>query len=495
MTPFADVRVRIAPSPTGYLHVGTARTALFNYMFAKRHGGQFILRIEDTDRERSKDEYTHNIFESLKALGLQWDEGPDKGGPAGPYRQTERLVLYQDWAAKLLQAGLAYHSYWTPAELEAERQRAQAEKHQEVFVDRCRDPEFREHLAQQPTADGSPRKPSLKFRIPDGRGDVVFQDLIRGEVSFDTALIGDFVIMKSDGTPSYNFAVVVDDLLMRISHVIRGEDHISNTPKQILLYEALQAPTPQFAHVSMILAPDRSKLSKRHGAVAVSDYIREGYLPEAFCNFLALLGWSPPDGEEVAPLSQFISQFDLGRITLSPAIFEKDKLNHINGKVIRQLPMSQFLVLARPYLHDFDLDSYAPEQLALLLDAVRERICLLSELPAQVDYFFGQSVILDAKLVGEVLAGPEAIAVLQCFQNEFLPTADFASPETLEPGIKAFTERLKPLKTKTVMWAVRAAITGRVQGIDLSKTLYLLGRDRLQHRVETALVLANGQAV
>lgn len=487
-----DVRVRIAPSPTGFLHVGTARTALFNALFAKGHQGTFILRIEDTDRERSEEKYTRNIYESLHALGLHWDEGPDIGGPYAPYAQSERLHLYTEWAEKLIESGHAYYCYHTQSELDAEREKAQAEKRAYIYNGACRDAQCRDALAQKPSDDGTPRKPSLRFHVPNERGVLTFQDKVRGEVSFDTALLGDFVIMKSDGTPSYNYAVVIDDWLMKITHVIRGEDHISNTPRQILLYEALGATPPEFAHVGMILAPDRTKLSKRHGAVAVSDYIRQGYLPEAFCNFLALLGWSPPDGEEIGTLAHFAQQFELERITHSPAIFEKDKLNFLNGKMIRTLPLEQLLEVSRPYLHDFDLGQYAPEKLYMLLDAVREPITVLSELPDAINYFFGQSVIIDAQLVGEVLTGPEPTQVLERFQSEFMATTDFSTPDAIGLALKAFTNALKPMKAKTVMWTLRASITGRTHGADLSKTLYILGHDVVSHRIRTAITLTTG---
>lgn len=487
-----DIRVRIAPSPTGYLHVGTARTALFNYLFAKGHQGKFILRIEDTDLERSKEEFTKNIFESLKALGLQWDEGPDIGGPYAPYAQSERLSTYQEWAQKLIDTGHAYYCYHTQLELDAEREKAQAEKRPFIYSGSCRDTHFREELAQKPADDGSKRKPSLRFRVSDNRGMITFQDHVRGEVSFDSNLLGDFVIMKSDGTPSYNYAVVIDDMMMKISHVIRGEDHISNTPRQLLIYEALQAQAPEFAHVGMILAPDRSKLSKRHGAVAVSDYIKQGYLPDAFCNFIALLGWSPPDGEEIGTLDHFAKQFQLNRITQSPAVFEKDKLNFINGKLIRSMPLSELLAASRPYLQAFGLSQYSEDKLEMILDAVREPITVLGELPEQINYFFGQSVVLDAQLVGEVLVGVEPEQVLNHFKSQFLANTDFSTPESIATALKEFTNSLKPIKTKTVMWAIRVAVTGRTHGADLSKTLYILGKETVSHRVTTAITLSSG---
>lgn len=481
-----DIRVRIAPSPTGFLHVGTARTALFNFLFAKGQQGKFILRIEDTDIERSQETYTKNIYDSLNALGLQWDEGPDIGGPYGPYRQMERLDIYREWAQKLQNEGKAYLCYCTETELDAERQKVSEAKGNYVYSRRCCDPAVVAELKKDPA-----RKPTMRFLVPQDKPQLTFNDEIRGEISFDMALIGDFVLMKSNGTPSYNFAVVVDDMLMKISHVIRGEDHISNTPKQILLFEAFGVQKPAFAHVGMILAPDRSKLSKRHGATAVSDYINQGYLPEAFCNFLALLGWSPPNGEEVGTIESFAKEFSLNRIAQNAAVFDHEKLNWINGVYIRSLALPDLLNRAKPFLHDFDLSQYPDEKLMLMLEAVREPITLLSNLPSAVNYFFGQTVILDAQIVGEVLMNSESQQVLRAFKDQYMANADFSSPEPLGVALKAFTESMKPLKTKTVMWAIRVALTGRTHGADLSKTLYILGKDRVNYRLESVLKLTS----
>jgi nondiscriminating glutamyl-tRNA synthetase len=477
-----EIRVRIAPSPTGFLHVGTARTALFNYLFAKGHCGKFILRIEDTDTERSQEVYTQNIYDSLKALGLTWDEGPDVGGPYGPYRQMERLSIYQEWAEKLLDAGLAYYDYTSEAELEALRQKASETKQDFVF----RKPDWDAQTLEQFKADPS-RKPSIRFQIPLGQKTVLVQDIIRGDIPFDTSLMGDFVIMKSNGTPSYNFAVVVDDILMKISHVIRGEDHISNTPKQILLFQALRHPLPQFAHVGMILAPDRTKLSKRHGATAVSEFIKQGYLPEAFCNFLALLGWAPPDGEEFATVEKLASQFDLAKIAHNPAIFDKDKLHWLNGMTIRDLPLAEFVQRAQPFIQELDLTAYTPQQLSILLDAVRSKITLLEELPHHLAPFIGLDVAIDEQVRQEVLMTEDTRQVLLTFESTFLSQNDLMDTHQISDGLKAFSESLKPMKTKTVMWAIRAAVTGRTQGTDLPVTLQLLGKDRVAKRVADAL--------
>ena len=310
-----NIRVRIAPSPSGNLHIGTARTALFNYLYAKKTGGEFVLRIEDTDLERSNQEYTQNIFDSLKALGLQWDEGPDVGGKYGPYYQSERFDIYPKYAQILLDKGYAYECFCTPEELEAEKEEAMKNHRAYVYSRKCM------NLTEEEKAGLRAKgiKPSIRFKVE--HKELIFNDLVKGELKFDTNLIGDFVIMKSNGTPTYNFAVVIDDMLMKISHIIRGEDHISNTPKQILIYEALGAEVPKFGHLGMILAPDRSKLSKRHGATAVSDFVKQGYLTDALINFVALLGWAPSDGVEIKPVDEIAKDFRIHDVSSSNSIF------------------------------------------------------------------------------------------------------------------------------------------------------------------------------
>lgn len=325
-----EIRVRIAPSPSGNLHIGTARTALFNYLFAKKEGGKFVLRIEDTDAERTKQEYIDNIFDSLKALGLNWDEGPDVGGPYGPYTQSERFDIYPKYAQILLDKGYAYECWCTNEELEQEKEEAVKNHKPYVYSRKCLNitPEQKEQYIKEG------RKPSIRFKVE--HKELIFNDMVKGELKFDTSLIGDFVIMKSNGTPTYNFAVVIDDMLMKISHIIRGEDHISNTPKQILIYEALGAKVPEFGHLGMILAPDRSKLSKRHGATAVSDFVKEGYLTDALINFVALLGWAPSDSVEIKTVDEIAKDFRINEISSSNSIFEYDKLNWMNGQYIKK---------------------------------------------------------------------------------------------------------------------------------------------------------------
>lgn len=481
----SSVRVRIAPSPTGNLHVGTARTALFNYLFARRCGGTFILRIEDTDRQRSERRFVDNIYEGLRALGLHWDEGPDVGGAFGPYIQSERLHVYQPLAEQLVQLGHAYYDFTSEEELETLRQKAAEAQQPFVYRGEALDEEeqARRLEAKEPY--------SIRFRIPRTLNTLVVQDAIRGEVTFDAALQGDFVILKSDGTPSYNFAVVVDDHQMGITHVLRGEDHLPNTPRQQLLYSAFGWPLPVFGHLGMILSPDRSKLSKRHGATAVADYVHQGYLPEAFVNFLALLGWSSPDGEELLTLAQLVERFALERVSHSGAIFDKDKLNWMNGHYIRQLPLPDLLQRCLPYWQEagYDMARYHNGQLETLLLVTRDTFTTLSDVVEATRLFFQPTVTVEPKIVQDVLATPEAVQVMNFALNTWLNEADFTSGETLQLALKQLTQSLKPLKPKTILWTIRAAVTGQVQGPDLSQTLWLLGRVTVEERFRAAKAL------
>ncbi|MDD3150855.1 MAG: glutamate--tRNA ligase [Candidatus Gastranaerophilales bacterium] len=475
-----DIRVRIAPSPTGNLHVGTARTALFNYLFAKNMGGKFILRIEDTDIERSKEEYTQNIYDSLKAMGLQWDEGPDVGGKYGPYKQSDRLDLYNEFAQKLVASGHAYEGWCTQEELEAEKEIAQVEKNPYVYSKKC----LTATPEQIETYKKEDRKPILRFKVPDKK--VQFNDLVKGNLEFDTSLIGDFAIMKSNGTPTYNFAVVVDDIQMKMSHIIRGEDHISNTARQILIYEAFGAKIPEFAHVGMILAPDRSKLSKRHGATAVSEFIQQGYLPEAFVNFITLLGWSPADGEEIKPLDDIIKAFSIDRISSSPAVFEFDKLNWMNGQYIRHMDVKELTQRVKPYLTKYDLSQYSEEQLNYLVEIVREPLTVLGDITDSVSYFFGENVNIDDEIKSTVIDTPETQQVLPKF-IELCETLDFSNVEKIHEQLDEFRQAMKPLKPKQTMWAIRAALTGLTRGADIGSVIYLLGKERVISRVQKAI--------
>lgn len=475
-----NIRVRIAPSPTGFLHVGTARTALFNFLFARKYNGKFILRIEDTDLERSQEKYTQNIYDSLKALGLNWDEGPDVGGEYAPYKQSERFELYKKYADKLLDEGAAYLCWCTQEELEAEKEKALIEKEQHLYSGKCKNltPEQIENYRQEG------RKPVIRFKVPLEH--IKFDDLIKGPLDFKKGIIGDFVIMKSNGTPTYNFAVVIDDIKMRISHVIRGEDHISNTPKQILIYKALGYELPEYAHVGMILAPDRTKLSKRHGATAVSDFVEQGYLPEAFVNFLALLGWSPASGQEIMNLDELIQAFTLDRISPSPAIFEFDKLNWMNGQYIRNLPVPEITKRVKPYLRNYDLSVYTESQLETMVAAVREPLTKLSEITDAVSYFFNDIINTDPEIV-KIIETPESQRVLAKFY-EIADSINYENIDEIHNQLTDFRKSINDLKPKQIMWAIRAALTGRTRGADMAAVISLLGMKKVKSRIKNALL-------
>lgn len=485
----SEVRVRIAPSPSGNLHVGTARTALFNYLFAKKNNGKFILRIEDTDAERTSQEYIDNIFDSLKALGLNWDEGPDVGGEYGPYTQSERFDIYPIYAQKLVEAGFAYECYCTPEELEAEKEEATANKKPYVYSKKCENLTAEEKAAL--AAEG--RKPAIRFNISKAQkafhstSELAFDDLVKGELKVNTDLLGDFVIMKSNGTPTYNFAVVVDDLLMKISHIIRGEDHISNTFKQILIYEALGAEVPRFGHLGMILAPDRSKLSKRHGATAVSEFVENGYLTEALINFVALLGWAPSDGSEIKPVDEIAADFRIGEISSSNSIFEYDKLRWMNGHYIKALSIEELKAKLLPYLKQYDLKELTDAEFTRMVEITREPLVLLSDITDAVPYFFGESVEIEPEVKSEVLDLDISQDVLKAFVEQAKGWA--FDEETLHEKLEAFRGEFKEkgIKPKQTMWAIRAAVTGRTKGADMTATLAILGQNKVLKRVQAAI--------
>ena len=384
-------RVRMAPSPTGYFHIGSARTALFNYLFARKNGGKFILRIEDTDKTRSKKEYEENILESLRWLKIYWDEGPDKEGEFGPYRQSERLDIYEKYLKQLLEEGKAYYCFCSREELEIQRQE---------MISRGMAPRYSGHCRNLPQSTINEylkegRKPVIRLKMPEKK--IKFKDLIRGEIEVDLSLIGDVVIAKSLKEPLYNFSVVIDDYLMQITHVIRGEDHISNTPKQIVLQEALGFPRPIYAHLPMILGPDRSKLSKRHGAMAVTDYRKLGYLPEAIVNFLALLGWHPQEDNEILSLEEIIEKFDLKRVQKSGAIFNIKKLDWLNSQYIRQLGVDNLCSYFFEYVEKYSdyshlLKKYDKEYFKKVIEIDLPRLTKLSDVFEIFDFFFKEKL-------------------------------------------------------------------------------------------------------
>ncbi len=471
----SEVRVRIAPSPSGNLHIGTARTALFNYLFAKKMGGKFVLRIEDTDLDRSSDAYIKNIYDSLKALGLNWDEGPDVGGPYAPYSQSERFNIYKEYAQKLVDEGYAYECFCTPEELEAEKEKAQQEKRAHVYSKKCKN--LTEEEKTKLRAEG--RKPAIRFAVP--AEEMLFNDLVKGELKFDTSLIGDFVIMKSNGSPTYNFAVVIDDMLMKISHIIRGEDHISNTPKQIMIYEALGAKVPEFGHLGMILAPDRSKLSKRHGATGVSEFVEKGYLTDALINFVALLGWSPSDGEEIKTLDEIAQDFRIHEVSSSNSVFEYDKLNWMNGQYIKKLSTEDLKEKLLPFLTDYDLTELSDENLTRLVEITREPLVILSDITDAVKYMFGKDVEIEAPEVLETENSKKVLAEVKKLALDW----DFTE-ESLHHELENLRTKFKEehgIKPKDTMWAIRVATTGRTRGADMCAVLAILGKDRVLYRL------------
>lgn len=483
-----EPRVRFAGSPTGDPHIGNMRTAIYNWLFARHYGGKFIVRIEDTDTTRSTQESVRAILTELRWLELAWEEGPEVGGPYGPYYQSERLDIYSRCADELVAKGCAYECYCTPEKL-ASRREAQAKEGRPPKYDRkC----FGLSAAERAklTAQGLPR--AVRFKIPEGR--TRFSDLIRGELEFDNALLDDFVMLKSDGFPTYNFAVVVDDHLMEITHVIRGEEHISNTPKQILQYAALGYEAPQFAHLPIILGTDRSKLSKRHGAPSISEYRRMGYLPHAIVNFLSLLGWSPGDQTEKMTREELVSKFTLEGVTKHGAVFDADKLTWMNAAYLREMPPEQLYSVSWAHLREAGLvvDPVDPQEEArvrAILELMRERVKSLSDLPNAAAFFFGERVEYDPEAVKKWLKKPKSGRILSEMRGALsgLGSFDHAGIESLA---REYAEA-KGLKAGEVFHRLRVAATGRTVGPSLFDALALIGKDRVLGRIDDAVRLSD----
>jgi len=458
-----DVRVRFAPSPTGHLHVGGARTALFNWLFARHHGGAFILRIEDTDRSRSTDENIDFIVDALRWLGLDWDEGP----PAAGYRQTERFDLYRAHAQQLVAAGRAYYCDCPPAQLEAERKAAEARKETFRYSGRCR--------ARGLTAG------ALRLRISD-TGSTVVQDLIHGPVVFDHQQLDDWILVRTDGTPTYNFCVVVDDVEMRISHVIRGNDHLSNTPKQVLCYEALGYPVPAFAHVSMILGADRARLSKRHGATSVQAYREQGILPEALVNYLARLGWSHGD-QEIFTRAELVERFDIKDVSSSGAVFDQAKLEWLSQEYIKASDGARLAALVRPFLAEAGLTGPDDARLAAMLETLRERAKTLREMVEVGRFYFERPASYEEKSRAKLLtaAGAERLGVL----IDRLQTMEPFTAPALEALYRELVASMN-LKLVDLAQLTRLAVTGRTASPPLFDVLALLGRAEVVARLRAA---------
>lgn len=481
------MRVRFAPSPTGPFHIGGARSALFNWLLARKTGGKLILRIEDTDLERSSRESEENIKNALKWLGIDWDEGIDIGGEYGPYRQTERLPIYAEYTERLLASGKAYRCYCTDQELDAERQKLMAEGQTPRYLGKCRQLTAADEAAL--LAEG--RKPTVRFRVPENQ-DITFQDAVRGTVSFDSNGIGDYVIVKSDGIPVYNYAVVLDDALMKITHVVRAEEHLSNTPRQILLYQALGLPLPIFGHVSLILGKDRSKMSKRHGATSVEQYKALGYLPEALVNFLALLGWSPVGEQEIFSSAELIELFSLDHVAKNPAVFDIDKLNWINSQYLKRLDLGTLTDMALPHLREAglieaELTAERKAWVTQVVGAVREYISFAAQIPEHAAVFFQDEITMENDETADVLRDPDVPQVMEAFLNK-LAAMDPVDGEQVQAALKAVGKELK-LGGKKVFMPVRVALTGKMHGPELIALIPLLGVARTTVRIRRSLAL------
>lgn len=474
-------RVRFAPSPTGELHVGNARTALFNWLFARHYHGDFVLRIEDTDQVRTSKAFEANLLQDLAWLGIEWDEGPGKGGPFAPYHQSERLSLYRIHLERLIAAELVYPCYCTDEELEAERLSLMSQKMMPRYMGKCRNltAETRNRLE----AEGRPA--AYRFHVPPGA--IIFSDLIRGPMHFEGSALGDFIIVRSNGIPAYNFAVVIDDHLMEITHVIRGEDHLSNTALQLLLYRALGFAPPQFAHHALILGRDRSKLSKRHGATAVREFRERGILPEVLLNYLALLGASFGEGKEVFTTGEMIDAFSLDRAGKSGAIFDEDKLLWLNSLYIRKESPATLAGHMRPFISAAGYDHLAEVRLHKIIEAVRDNLTNLAEIGYYLRIFDDNAYELSAEAL-QLLATADAKEVMVCLLGllddlNAVPAEDDRLYETLMPLLSEKTG----LRGKKLFMPLRAAITGQTKGPELDRCFSVLGKSSLQHRLQKAI--------
>ena len=480
----SEVRVRFAPSPTGYLHIGGARTALFNWLFAHKMGGKLILRIEDTDTERLKEDSVSQILTSLKWLGINWDEGPEVGGDCGPYYQSERLDIYKKYAEQLLAEGKAYYCFCTPADLEAQREKQRAAKQPFRYARTCRD--LSKEEVEQRIAAGESY--SVRVKIPL-EGTITVHDLIHGDVTFNMDQFDDFVIVKSNGMPTYNFAVVVDDHLMGMTHVLRAEEHLSNTPKQLLIYEALGWEPPKFGHMPMILAPDRSKLSKRHGATSVEEFRSQGYLAEAIVNYLTLLGWGPGDERELFTLNETVDLFELEQMSKKAAIYDTKKLTWMNGQYLSELPLEKILPEVKAFfikdgLVTEDWFTNHEEYFAKLVDVVRVRVKTLQEVADASTYFFKDVPEYDAKGVAKHFK-PESVAILeQCIAAiEADDVYDLATTEAAYNKIAADND----LSLGKVIHPTRLALTGRTVSPGMFDVMVLLGKEKTLDRLHKAV--------
>ena len=482
-----NIRVRFAPSPTGDLHVGNIRTALFDWAFARHTGGKFIFRIEDTDKERVTDEYIQRAIDTLKWLGLNWDEGPEVGGPNGPYLQSERLHIYKEWADKFLASGAAYHCYCSAEELEAERERQRQANVAPGYGGTCRN--LSNDLIEKYKNEG--RKPVVRMRMDDGV--TTFVDEIRGEVSFDHKFVPDFVLMRADGSPLYTLAVAVDDVLMKVTHILRGEDLLSSTPRQIQVYKAMGLTPdkyPTFAHLPFVMGQDNAKLSKRNGEVSIAWYREQGYLPEAICNYLALLGWSPGNDREDISMQELVDLFEVHDVHSSPARFDMKKLEAINGDKIRALNLDQFLERALPFLIDAQVITGKSNELDLVkaaLPIIQERIVKLAEIPAMLKFLFVDRLEIEEESKNKI-TDDQSKQVLKRALEVLEPISNWQH-ESVEAALRGALIDELGLKPRIAFGAVRIAVTGSHISPPLFETMELLGKEPTIVRIKEALSL------
>jgi len=472
------IKVRFAPSPTGHLHVGGARTALFNWLFARHEGGSFILRIEDTDLERSSAELEQGLLDDIRWLGLEWDEGPGKDGGHGPYRQSERTVIYRDYTDRLVAAGRAYPCFCTGEELERKREEAKGEGRPPRYDGTCRN--LGEEELERKRGAGLPE--SVRFLVPEGAEGSTVEDLARGKVEFPPDMVGDFVIMRSNGMPTYNFAVAIDDGQMGITHVIRGAEHLSNTVRQLMIYEAIDWPVPKFAHIPLILGSDRSKLSKRHGAPNIEDYRKRGYPPEALVNYLAFLGWSTRGEDEILSTGDLIAEFELSRVSDSPSIFDEDKLNWVSAGHVRRGGSELYLEQAMPFFPEQMRQRYDRGELARIFDIASENLPCFERLAAEAAPFMPGPPGCDDEAL-EAMSGSDG--VLTALKERFAGLSDW-SEEMVRIAIKEAGKEAG-VKGKGLYMPLRIAVTGMAHGPDLSSILNIRGREDVTRSIASAI--------
>ncbi|MFS1514700.1 glutamate--tRNA ligase [Chengkuizengella sp. SCS-71B] len=478
-----EVRVRYAPSPTGHLHIGNARAALFNYLFARSLNGKFIVRIEDTDLKRNVEGGEASQLKNLAWLGLDWDESIDKDGGYGPYRQTERLEIYKKYWQELLDKKAAYPCYCTEEELEAEREQQKASGEMPKYSGKCK------HLSEEEKKEleSQGRIPSVRFKVPTDQT-YTFNDIVKGTVSFDSSDTGDFVIVKKDGIPTYNFAVVIDDYLMEISHVLRGDDHISNTPRQLMVYEALGWEAPIFGHMTLIVNEQRKKLSKRDESTIqfIEQYHDLGFLPETLFNFIALLGWSPEGEEEIFSKEELVNIFDSARLSKSPAVFDTNKLYWMNNHYIKNAELSTVVDLTLPHLQKagYISETLDEEEMNWVTDVIallKEKLNYGAQIVELSELFFKEEYKIEED-AEQVLKEEQVPVVLQSFINQLEQSEEFAA-DVIKKLLKN-VQKETGFKGKQLFMPVRAALTGQIHGPDLNQTIFLLGKDKVIQRLQ-----------